>query len=131
MGDTQGRRRRDGGPRPPGADTDGFARTPWRPSSGPGAWGRTGSSWMCDLTADGAMAVHHEPGHRRPRPDLALPRADLPAHVPLLAEALAVCEGMMVNIEIKNDPGEPDSTPPSWWRPRRPVRSPRRAGPIG
>lgn len=59
------------------------------------------------LTADGALVVHHDaelPGVG------AIAQAgvnDLPAHVPLLAEALAVCEGMVVNVEIKNDPGEP------------------------
>ena len=33
--------------------------------------------------------------------------ADLPAYVPLLAEVLAACEGMVVNVEIKNAPGDP------------------------
>ena len=36
---------------------------------------------------------------------------ELPAHVPLLADALAVCEGMVVNVEIKNDPGQPGHDP--------------------
>ena len=37
--------------------------------------------------------------------------ADLPAHVPLLADVLAVCEGMVVNVEIKNAPGDPGWDP--------------------
>ena len=37
--------------------------------------------------------------------------ADLPAHIPLLAEALAVCEPMVVNVEIKNSPDEPGWDP--------------------
>jgi glycerophosphoryl diester phosphodiesterase len=56
------------------------------------------------LTADGALAVHHDaevPGHG---PIATLGVADLPAHVPLLADVLAVCDGMLVNVEIKNAP---------------------------
>ena len=36
---------------------------------------------------------------------------ELPGHVPLLADALAVCEGMVVNVEIKNEPGQPGHDP--------------------
>ncbi|MFZ0248420.1 MAG: glycerophosphodiester phosphodiesterase [Acidimicrobiales bacterium] len=59
------------------------------------------------LTADGALAVHHDaeiPG-RGAVADLGV--ADLPPHVPLLADVLAVCEGMVVNVEIKNAPQDP------------------------
>lgn len=59
------------------------------------------------LTADGALAVHHDaeiPG-RGTVADLGV--ADLPPHVPLLADVLAVCEGMVVNVEIKNAPQDP------------------------
>ncbi len=58
------------------------------------------------LTADGALAVHHDaeiPG-LGPVSDLVV--SQLPAHVPLLAGALAACEGMVVNVEIKNAPGD-------------------------
>ncbi len=62
-------------------------------------------------TADGALVVHHDPMV----PDVGvvaqLGVRDLPPHVPLLADALAVCEGMVVNVEIKNDPGEPGWDP--------------------
>ena len=60
------------------------------------------------LTADGALAVHHDaeiPGlgvigdARRWR--------TCPRHVPLLADVLAVCDGMTVNVEIKNAPQDP------------------------
>jgi len=63
------------------------------------------------LTADGALAVHHdaEVAGRGVIGELGV--ADLPPHVPLLAAALAVCEGMVVNVEIKNDPGEPGWDP--------------------
>jgi glycerophosphoryl diester phosphodiesterase len=59
------------------------------------------------LTADGALAIHHDaeiPGVGIVA-DLGV--ADLPANVPLLADVLAVCEGMVVNVEIKNAPQDP------------------------
>jgi len=59
------------------------------------------------LTADGALAVHHDaeiPGLGAIA-DLGV--ADLPSHVPLLADVLAVCDGMVVNVEIKNAPEDP------------------------
>jgi glycerophosphoryl diester phosphodiesterase len=37
-----------------------------------------------------------------------LQSADLPTHVPLLSAALDACEGMWVNIEIKNHPADVD-----------------------
>ena len=36
------------------------------------------------------------------------PYAALPDRVPTLGEALDACDGMWVNVEIKNDPDEPD-----------------------
>jgi glycerophosphoryl diester phosphodiesterase len=63
------------------------------------------------LTADGALAVHHD----AEIPGLGtidqLEVADLPAHVPLLVDVLAVCEGMVVNVEIKNAPQDPGWDP--------------------
>jgi glycerophosphoryl diester phosphodiesterase len=63
------------------------------------------------LTVDGGLAVHHD----AEIPGLgvigALGVADLPAHVPLLADALAVCDGMVVNVEIKNAPQDPGWDP--------------------
>ena len=59
------------------------------------------------LTKDGALAVHHDaevPGVGV-IPELGV--ADLPADVPLLADVLAVCDGMTVNVEIKNAPADP------------------------
>jgi len=63
------------------------------------------------LTADGALAIHHDSliDGLGPVADLTVP--ELPDHVPLLADALAVCEGMVVNVEIKNDPGQPGHDP--------------------
>jgi glycerophosphoryl diester phosphodiesterase len=63
------------------------------------------------LTADGALAIHHDA--EVPGVGLLgeLGVADLPAHIPLLGDALAACEGMVVNVEIKNAPGDPDHDP--------------------
>ena len=63
------------------------------------------------LTADGALAVHHDPviAGLGPVADLAV--SDLPTYVPLLADALAVCDGLVVDVEIKNDPAQPGYDP--------------------
>ncbi len=53
--------------------------------------------------ATGELVVCHDP--------CLVPRADLPADVPLLTEALDACAPMWVNVEIKNDPSEPDFDP--------------------
>jgi glycerophosphoryl diester phosphodiesterase len=59
------------------------------------------------LTADGALAIHHDAEIPGCGAIADLKVADLPAHVPLLADVLAVCEGMVVNVEIKNAPQDP------------------------
>jgi glycerophosphoryl diester phosphodiesterase len=58
------------------------------------------------LTADGGLAVHHDAVVPGAGPVHELATADLPDRVPLLADALEACTGMLVNIEIKNQPGE-------------------------
>ena len=37
--------------------------------------------------------------------------SDLPSHVPLLTDVLAVCEGMTLNVEIENAPQDPGWDP--------------------
>lgn len=60
-------------------------------------------------TADGALVVHHDAALGDGGPAIVtLGRADLPPHLPTLAEALDACGGLVVNVEIKNDPNEPD-----------------------
>lgn len=59
-------------------------------------------------TADGALVVHHDAAIAGVGTIVELGKADLPASVPTLAEALEACEGMGVNIEIKNSPIDPD-----------------------
>src|ERR1700722_2216457 len=59
------------------------------------------------LTKDGALAIHHDaelPGGGV-IPELGA--GGLPGYVPLLADVLAVCDGMTVNVEIKNAPADP------------------------
>ncbi|HVB92301.1 MAG TPA: glycerophosphodiester phosphodiesterase [Acidimicrobiales bacterium] len=63
------------------------------------------------LTADGALAVHHDGVIPGQGPVSALEVRDLPPHVPLLGDALGVCEGMVVNVEIKNAPADPGHDP--------------------
>ncbi len=62
-------------------------------------------------TADGELVVHHNPNLDDGRVIAELAAADLPGHVPALADALDACRGMWVNVEIKNDPTEPDFDP--------------------
>jgi glycerophosphoryl diester phosphodiesterase len=63
------------------------------------------------LTADGALAVHHDAEVPGLGPICGLGVSDLPARVPLLADALAACDGMVVNVEIKNAPQDPGWDP--------------------
>jgi glycerophosphoryl diester phosphodiesterase len=55
---------------------------------------------------DGALVVHHDPEVPGCGPVHACARAELPAWIPDLDEALATCAGAAGNVEIKNTPGE-------------------------
>ena len=61
--------------------------------------------------ADGGVAVHHDPRLADGRVIVELDGGSLPDDVPSLLAALEACEGLVVNIEIKNMPGEPDFDP--------------------
>jgi glycerophosphoryl diester phosphodiesterase len=63
------------------------------------------------LTADGAIAVHHDAAIAGRGPVNELRTADLPGEVPLLAAALEACDGLSVNVEVKNLPNEPGFDP--------------------
>ena len=65
-------------------------------------------------TRDDRLVVHHDPMLADGRTIRDTARADLPTAVPDLADAIAACEGMFINIEIKNDPTEPDYDPSDW-----------------
>ena len=62
-------------------------------------------------TSDGRLVVHHNPHLPDGRAVAATVAAELPATVPTLDEALSACAGLMVDIEIKNDPDEPGFEP--------------------
>ncbi len=55
----------------------------------------------------GALVVSHDPGLPDGRLLVETDRADLPPEIPSLADALAACGDLGVNVEIKNDPAEP------------------------
>jgi len=65
-------------------------------------------------TADDCLVVHHDAALGDGRVVRATPSTDLPVSVPGLSAALDACDGMFVNIEIKNDPDEPDFDPTEW-----------------
>jgi len=65
-------------------------------------------------TADGQTAIHHDAHLPDGRLIATVERADLPAEVPDLDEALAACAGLGVNIEIKNLVIEPDYDATHW-----------------
>ncbi len=62
-------------------------------------------------TSDGVLVVHHNPHLADQRLIAATAAAELPETIPTLGAALDACAGMWVNVEIKNDPGEPDFDP--------------------
>lgn len=62
-------------------------------------------------SADDALVVHHDPVLADGRVIRTVAAAELPAYVPSLTAALDACAGMWVNVEIKNDPEEPDFDP--------------------
>lgn len=73
--------------------------------------GEQGADWVeldARRTADGHLAVLHDAVLADGRTLVECNRADLPASVPSLAEALDACAGMGVNIEIKNWIDDPD-----------------------
>lgn len=57
-------------------------------------------------SADGTLVVHHDPLLPDGRPVAGLPMAEMPPWVPALDAALEECEGMVVDVEIKNLPSE-------------------------
>jgi glycerophosphoryl diester phosphodiesterase len=91
--------------------TEGFAENTLDAFLAAGRLGADGVELDVRRSADGALVVHH---------DAALPGGaaisetrvrDLPPHVPLLAEVLGACDAMLVNVEIKNSPGDPGHDP--------------------
>jgi glycerophosphoryl diester phosphodiesterase len=66
-----------------------------------------GADWVeldVHATADGALAVHHDAALAEGGVIAELAARELPAWLPLLDAALDACEGMGVNVEIKDAP---------------------------
>lgn len=62
-------------------------------------------------TADQGIAVHHDARLVGGRVIVETPTNEIPEDIPRLDTALQECAGMIVNIELKNLPGEPDFDP--------------------
>jgi glycerophosphoryl diester phosphodiesterase len=62
-------------------------------------------------TADGHFVAHHDPYLEDGRNLVDVEVFDLPAYVPTLDRALDACQGVTVNIEVKNNAGDPDFDP--------------------
>ena len=62
-------------------------------------------------SADGALVVHHDAALPDGRQIVNLQVGDLPDWVPLLDAALDACAGSLVDVEVKNLPGDPDHDP--------------------
>ena len=65
-------------------------------------------------TADDRLVVHHDAELADGRVIRRTAAHELPDHVPGLEAALDACAGAFVNIEIKNDPRDPDFDPSDW-----------------
>ncbi|HVX23520.1 MAG TPA: glycerophosphodiester phosphodiesterase [Acidimicrobiales bacterium] len=84
--------------------TDGFVENTIAAFQAARRLGADGVELDVRRTADWALAVHHDPDLADGRPLATVAARDLPAEVPLLADALAACQGMVVNVEVKHDP---------------------------
>jgi len=62
-------------------------------------------------TADRVLVVHHDAALPDGRAIVACRAAELPPSIPDLATALDACRDVTVNLEIKNDPRDPDFDP--------------------
>jgi glycerophosphoryl diester phosphodiesterase len=58
-------------------------------------------------SSDGALVVHHDVAVVGLGPIAALRAAELPSYVPLLDSAIDACGDLVVNVELKDLPGEP------------------------
>jgi glycerophosphoryl diester phosphodiesterase len=64
------------------------------------------------ITADGVPVLHHDPHLPDGRLIRATARADLPPHIPSLAQGLAAAPALHWLLEIKTDPGQPAASAP-------------------
>ena len=75
------------------------------------AMGSDGIELDARRTRDGRLVVHHDAVLADGTSIIDTNRVDLPAHICDLSAALDACLGAFVNLEIKNDPSEPDFDP--------------------
>lgn len=73
--------------------------------------GADGVEFDVRRSADGALVIHHDAGIAGIGLIHETKVSDLPPHVPLLSAAISACEGMAMNVEIKNWPGDPGYDP--------------------
>ena len=78
------------------------------------AMGADGVELDVRRSADDRLVVHHDARLADGRAVRATPAAELPGHVAGLDDALDACAGMFVNVEIKNDPADPDFDETEW-----------------
>lgn len=91
-----------------------------------------GADWVeldARTAACGTLVVHHDEIVDGDHLISATDAKDLPEYVPTLEDALGACEGMGVNIELKNDPSE-ESFDPEHLMARPFVRLVRRTLPL-
>jgi glycerophosphoryl diester phosphodiesterase len=68
-----------------------------------------GADWVeldVRIAVDGSLIVHHDAWYRDGRTVWSVPLDEVPEGVIDLATALDACDGMGVNVEIKNSPGD-------------------------
>lgn len=73
-----------------------------------------GADWVefdIRATADGAAIVSHEPYLPDGRALIDLIAAEVPSELPDLEQALDACQGLGINVEVKNSPAELDYDP--------------------
>ena len=63
---------------------------------------------------DRQLVVHHDAFLPDGRPICETAASELPSSLPSLAEALDSCAQMIVNVEVKNSPPDPDVDPGQW-----------------
>jgi glycerophosphoryl diester phosphodiesterase len=65
-------------------------------------------------TRDGELVIHHDASLPGLGPIVELRRETLPPWVPTLDQAIDACAGMVVNIEVKSSPLDPDFDEHRW-----------------
>ena len=73
--------------------------------------GADGVEFDVRRSADGALVIHHDAEVEGVGLIADTPVADLPAHVALFAAVIEACDGIQMNVEVKNKPGDPGYDP--------------------